>query len=135
MKSKAAHDKRLAPGLARHSRAFTLAEVLAAMLFMAIVIPVAVSGLRIASRAGEVAERKGRAARVAERVLEENLATTNWTQSSQSGTVTEGVLQFKWKLSNENWSQDTMQQVAVEVTYSVQGKDYSVRLTTLANKQ
>ena len=38
--------------------AFTLAEVLAALLFMAIVIPVAMQGLRISSRAGELADRK-----------------------------------------------------------------------------
>ena len=54
--------------------AFTLAEVLAALVFMAIVIPVAMQGLHIAGRAGAVAERKREAVRVAERVLNENLA-------------------------------------------------------------
>ena len=34
------------------NRAFTLAEVLAALLFMAIVIPVALHGMSVASRAG-----------------------------------------------------------------------------------
>src|SRR6266513_339917 len=68
----------------RHEAAFTLAEVLAALLFMAIVIPVAVQGLRIASRAGSVAERKSAAARVAEKILNENLVTTNWNRSEQS---------------------------------------------------
>ena len=54
---RAARDKR------RHA-GFTLVEVLAALLFMAIVIPVAVEGLRIASLAGQVAQRKSVAARV-----------------------------------------------------------------------
>jgi len=49
--------------------AFTLAEVLAALLFMAIVIPVAIEGMHIASLAGTVAARKGEAARVAQRLL------------------------------------------------------------------
>src|SRR6266404_2945727 len=71
--------------------AFTLAEALAALLFLAIVIPIAVQGLPIASLAGEVGQRKSIAARVAERVLNENVATTNWNQSSRSGTITEGV--------------------------------------------
>ena len=57
---------------------------------MAIVIPAAIEGLHIASLAGTVAARKGEAARVAQRVLTENLVTTNWNQSAQSGTVTEG---------------------------------------------
>src|SRR5882724_9317251 len=87
----------------RGASAFTLAEVLAALLFMAIVIPVAVQGLRVASLAGEVAERKGQAARVAERILNENIVTTNWNKSVQSGTITEGVRQFNWTLRNELW--------------------------------
>src|SRR5258708_1459026 len=78
--------------------AFTLVEVLAALLFMAIVIPVAVQGLQLASRAGEVAQRKSEAARVAERVLNENLVITNSIQSSQTGTIIEGTREFRWTL-------------------------------------
>ncbi len=114
---------------------FTLAEVLAALMFMAIVIPVAVQGLRIASRAGEVAQRKDQAARVAERVLNEHIVTTNWNQSVQSGTLLEGGLQYRWTLRNELWSQDAMQSLSVEVVYAVQNQDYSVRLSTLASSQ
>lgn len=86
--------------------AFTLAEVLAALLFMAIVIPVAVQALRIASLAGEVAQRKGEAVRVAERILNESIVTTNYFQASQRGVVTEGVREFKWSLQAEAWSQE-----------------------------
>ena len=117
------------------SAGFTLAEVLAALMFMAIVIPVAVQGLRIASRAGEVAQRKDQAARVAERVLNEHIVTTNWNQSVQSGTLLEGGLQYRWTLRNELWSQDAMQLLSVEVVYAVQNRDYSVRLSTLASSQ
>ena len=78
MKSAALTNKR---------QGFTLAEVLAALLFMAIVVPVAMEGLHIASLAGAVAQRKSEAARIAQRVLNESLVTTNWSQSLQSGTV------------------------------------------------
>ena len=58
--------------LAKRGRgAFTLAEVLAALAFMAIVIPVAIQGLRIANLAGQVGQRKAAAGRIAERVLNE----------------------------------------------------------------
>jgi type II secretory pathway component PulJ len=120
----------------RSQAGFTLAEVLAALLFMAIVIPVAVQGLRIASLAGEVGERKGRAARVAERLLNENLVTTNWNKAVQSGTASEGPYQFRWTLRNETWNQDgnpnAPHQLSLEVTYSVQNRDYLVRLCTLS---
>ena len=120
---------------ARHRAAFTLAEVLAALLFLAIVIPTAVEALHIASLAGEVAARKGAAARVADRILNESLVTTNWSGGMQSGTVTEGILDFRWKLTTQNWPQDSMQLLTAEVTYAAQGKDYSVKLSTLANSQ
>jgi hypothetical protein len=115
--------------------AFTLAEVLAALLFLAIVIPTAVEALHVASLAGEVAARKGVAARVADRILSESLVTTNWSSGNQSGTVTEGILDFKWKLTSAAWPEDAMQLLTAEVTYSAQGKDYSVKLSTLANLQ
>ena len=115
--------------------AFTLAEVLAALLFLAIVIPTAVEALHVASLAGEVAARKSEAARVADRVLNESLVTTNWTGGMQNGTVTEGILDFRWKLTSQNWPQDSMELLTVQVTYAAQGKDYSVQMSTLANSQ
>jgi hypothetical protein len=115
--------------------AFTLAEVLAALLFMAIVIPVAMEGLHIASLTGTVAQRKGEAARVAQRLLAETMVTTNWNQSGQSGTVTEGQRQFRWAIRNDPWNydpnQNAMRQLSVEVFFTAQGREYSVRMTTL----
>ena len=98
---------------------------------MAIVIPVAMQGLSIASRAGAVAERKREAARVAERLLNETLVTTNWSQSTQSGVVREMDREYQWKLRSDRWTESTMQLLTVEVTFPVQGKDYVVQLSTL----
>ena len=116
---------------------FTLAEVLAALLFMAIVIPVALEGLRIASRAGEVAARKSEAALVAERILNESIVTTNWNKTLQSGTVVQGLREFHWTLRNNPWNQDPNQNVlrllSVQVGFAAQGQDCYVRLSTLAD--
>jgi hypothetical protein len=115
--------------------AFTLAEVLAALLFMAIVIPVAIEALHVASLGGEVAARKGDAARIADRILNESLVSTNWNSGSQNGTTTEGAEDFRWTLSSENWPADSMQLISAEVTFSAQGHDYSVKMSTLGNLQ
>lgn len=117
----------------RHDSAFTLAEVLAAMMFMAIVIPVVVEALHIASVSGEVAVRKAEAARVADRILNESIVTTNWNQSA-AGKVTENGREFRWTLRTEYWSPDSaMQLLTAEVEFSAQGRTYSVRMNTLAN--
>jgi type II secretory pathway pseudopilin PulG len=116
---------------------FTLAEVLAALVFMAILIPVALEGLQIASRAGEVAVRKSEAALVAESVLNESIVTTNWAGSLQNGTKRQGIHEFRWTLKNEPWNEDpqfsSMRLLSVEVTFAAQGKDYFVRLNTLVD--
>jgi type II secretory pathway component PulJ len=121
----------------KHSAGFTLAEVLAALLFMAIVIPAAIEGMHIASLAGTVAERKAQAGRVAQRLLAETLSTTNSNQSVQTGTVVERQRQFRWTMQSEPWSQDPNQNVmrllSVEVTFTAQNRDYSVRMSTLVD--
>lgn len=110
---------------------FTLIEVLASLLFMAIVIPVAMQGLRVANMAGQVANRKSVAARIGERVLNEIVVTTQAKEATQSGTVQEGPYQYRWQLRNEPWTLDALRLVSVQVTYAVQGQDYDVRLSTL----
>jgi type II secretory pathway pseudopilin PulG len=152
------------PGRREQAQAgFTLAEVLAALLFMAIVIPVAMQGLQVASRAGVVAVRKAEAARVADRLLNESIVTTNWNQSMQSGVVIEDDRSYRWSLRSEQWNQAltnqtltssmgvavasqptidqstanqvTMNLLTVEVTYVVQSQEFSVRESTLVNPQ
>jgi hypothetical protein len=122
-------------GKSRRTAAFTLAEVLAAMMFMAIVIPVAMEALHIASVSGEVAVRKAEASRVADRVLNENIVTTNRTQYA-TGTVSENGREFRWTLRNEYWpSESAMQLLTAEVEFTAQGRTYAVRMNTLANAQ
>ena len=107
---------------------------MAALLFLAIVIPVSIEALHTAGLAGEVAARKGGAARVAERILNESLVTGTWS-GAQRGTATEGVLDYEWSCSSQSWPSDAaMQMVTVEVKYSVQGNEYSVKLNTLARQ-
>ncbi len=119
---------------ARRDRAFTLAECLAAMVFLAIVIPVAVEALHVSSLAGQVAARKGEAARVADRVLNQSLVMSNWDSGPQNGTIGEGADQFRWTLNSETWPKDSMKMLTAEVTFTAQGHDYSVSMSTLASQ-
>ena len=123
--------------------AFTLVEVLAALLLMAIVIPVVMQALHIASLAGEVSQRKAMAARVAEKVLNEAIVTGQWNTGSQNGTEMQGPYKFQWALRNEPWKPtvtginavdpNAFRQVSADVYFTAQGKDCTVRLSTLVN--
>jgi type II secretory pathway pseudopilin PulG len=122
------------PDAPRARRAgFTLAEVLAALLFMAIVIPVAVHGVRIASQAGLVAHRKLLAARHAERLLNEAVVTGQWRSGVQAGTLQDGSIAYRWQLRIEPWDLGLLRQATVQVAFPVQGQDYDVRLSTLVD--
>jgi len=115
----------------RLRRAFTLAEVLAALAFMAIVIPVAVEGLRVANAAAQSGQRKAVAARIADRVLNEWIVTHRTQTPAQSGTVEDGAHQYRWVLRTQPWTQDTMRLITVQVYYTVQGQEFEVHVSTL----
>jgi type II secretory pathway pseudopilin PulG len=114
---------------------FTLMEVLAAMLFMAIVIPVAVHGLQIASLAGEVGQRKKVAARIGQSVLDEMRSNTQSQNATGSGQVQEGSLTYSYTVRSETWPEDAMRLATVDVSFTVQGKNYDVLLSTLLAQQ
>jgi type II secretory pathway pseudopilin PulG len=117
----------------RGTGGFTLAEALAALVFMAIVIPVAVQGLRIANLAGQVATAKAVAARVAENVLSDRLVTGDWQSSSLRGETTRQFRTYRWSVQNEPWEEGTLRELTVEVYFDVQGQEYDLRLATLAD--
>lgn len=102
-------------------------------MFLAIVIPVAVQAIQIASRASQVAERKVVAARVADRVLSELIATGQWKQSAANGSTEEGTRQFRWQLRSESWQKDSLRLLTLYVNYAVQGQDYDVHVSTLVD--
>lgn len=129
---RAVDPHRTGAGPRRRSRGFTLVEALAALGFLAIVIPVAVRALQVASLAGQLALRKTEAARVADRVLGEMVATGQWNQSQQ-GAVREGDREYRWRVQSQAWQDATLKLVTVEVTYLVQNQNFDLRLGTLVD--
>lgn len=111
--------------------AFTLAEVLAALVLMAIVVPVAMQGLSTASRAGILGQRKAEAARVAQRVLAELIVTGEVSDTSTGGTIAQDNTTYAWTLESTPWTEDDMDVITVRVEFIVQGDTYDVSLSTL----
>jgi len=118
-------------GKRRARSAFTFAEVLAALLFMAIVIPVAMQGMQLANRAGVVAYRKSVATRLADQQLNELLVLGTWQSAGQGGSFSGRYRDYRWRLSLEPWIDPNMRLISMEVSYLVQNHEYQVRLSTL----
>ena len=123
------------PAFLRHrrQRGFTLVEVLAALLFMAILIPVTMHGIAVSSRAGILGQRKSTAMRIAERVLDEQILTGQVTTGPGNGNVIDGDVTYPWTLKVDSWSEDAMSLVTVFVSFDVQGHTFDISASTLCD--
>jgi type II secretory pathway pseudopilin PulG len=113
---------------------FTFAELLAAMLFLSILVPVVVEGLTLANRAAVRAERSQVALQLAEKRLQELLLEEQWRSAGTRGEFGEPWRSYRWEFERGQWSQDDMTQLTVRVLYSVQGREHGVELTTLVSE-
>ena len=114
---------------------FTLIEVLVATLFMVVVIPVALNAMRVASMAGEAAQRKLVAARIANGKLNELKVTNQLLNGGQRGVVWENGVAYTWTQKSEFWNSDSVSRMTlgtVMVEFSVAGRHCNVELSTLA---
>jgi len=116
------------------NKAFTLVEVLAALLMMAIIVPIAMQGMGVVSRAAVLGQHKTTVMRVAERVLNEQLSVVAEGQpipTSASGTQADGDTNYAWTMQTTPWARDSMTQMTVRITFIVQGNSYEMSLSTL----
>jgi Tfp pilus assembly protein PilV len=112
---------------------FTFAEVLVAMLFLAILVPAVVEGLSLGNRAAVLAERNTVAVQLGERQLNELLVNDTWVSSDVRGTFGEAWSQYRWELERGTWREDDMTQLTLRVLFNVQGVERAVTLSTLVD--
>ena len=110
---------------------FTLAEVLAALLFMAILVPVTMQGVSVASRAGTLGQRKATAMRIAERVLDEQIVNGQLATATPYGNIVDGDVNYPWTMRSEPWTEDSMTVLTVRVSFDLQGSTFEVAASTL----
>jgi type II secretory pathway pseudopilin PulG len=116
------------------SAGFTLAEVLAAMLFMAIVIPVAIQGLRISSQAGVVAERSSIALHLGEALINELAIGGRYREVGASGDFGFEWAGYRWEAQVEPWGREAMRLLHIDIFFPAQNQERSVRLSTLVSE-
>ena len=92
-------------GKRRKTGGFTFVEILAALIFLAVVIPVIVTALTLSNKASELTERGAVAGQLAENKLNEMLTNRAW----QSGNATSGDCGadwpgYRWEMTQNTWS-------------------------------
>lgn len=114
--------------------AFTLVEMLAALAFLGILMPVVVSALLVASRAGTVAERAAIATQLCENRLNELMLADAWTTENARGDFGAEWPNYRWELTKTDWASGAMTELGLTVFYKVQGNEHEVRLSTLVSE-
>ena len=59
--------------------------------------------------------------------------TGQWKQGGNTGNVQEGNQNYHWQLRTDAWEKDALKRLTLSVTYSAQGRDYEVHLSTLVD--
>ena len=113
---------------------FTFVEVLAALVFLGILIPVVVSALTVSNRAAVVVERSTIAMQLGENRLSELMLADAWTTAESRGDFGQDWPGYRWELKRQDWQSGAMTELTLDVFFAVQGQEHEVRLTTLANE-
>ncbi|MBT3290633.1 MAG: hypothetical protein HN849_26115 [Victivallales bacterium] len=117
------------------TRSFTFAEVLAAVVVVALVVPVAVRGIAMARQLTGDDVRLEQAARLADEKLNELVAIGDWQGSEDEG-VFEDAPDYSWTVETEDFDDEgetplTVVTVTVSMTDAVRAT--AVSLSTLAS--
>jgi prepilin-type N-terminal cleavage/methylation domain-containing protein len=123
--------------------AFTLIEVLATLMLMAIVLPVAMKAVTISTAIASDARRRNEAAGLAESKLNELIATSQWNGGVLAGDFSaDGWPEYSWSAEVNNWYSpevttlgtdpgNSLSEIDLHVTWRARNRDFSVTLSTL----
>jgi len=87
---------------------FTFVEVLAAMLFLAILVPAILQALTLANRASEVSERSAIAAELASNKLGELTLNDAWSNADAKGDFGNEWPGYRYEVTQATWDVDSM---------------------------
>ena len=113
------------------NRAFTFVEILAALLFLAILVPVITQALTMANKASVISERSTLASELAESKMNELTLNNAGASGETQGDFGKAWPGYRWQMSQAQWKAGTMTELTMEVFFPVQGKERSIRLATL----
>jgi type II secretory pathway pseudopilin PulG len=113
---------------------FTFVEILAALAFLGILIPVVVSALMVSNRAGLVAERSATAVQLGENQLNELMLGGAWSSAGGRGDFGTDRPGYRWELEKGDWESGEMTELTLSVFFQVQGQEHDVQLTTLVSE-
>jgi prepilin-type N-terminal cleavage/methylation domain-containing protein len=120
---------------ARRPGGFTLMEVLATIVLIGIVLPVAMQGISLAASLAETARHKAEAAVLVRSKFNELLATSEWQNGNLGGDFSPDHPEHSWSAELSAWQTTALQQLDIHVSWNSCGRQQSVTVSTLVDPE
>jgi len=114
----------------RRSGGFTFVELLATVVLLGIVMPVAMQSIGLCTRLAGQSRKQMEAASLANIKLTELIASGDWETGARSGEFTDWP-GYRWTVDVFNWTESTVRQLDVTVKWQSQGRERQLVLSTL----
>jgi len=114
---------------------FTFIELLATIVFLGIIMPVAMQSIGLCTRLGGQSRKQIEAASLARTKLTELTCTGDWQSGEKSGDFGEDWPGYRWSALVSSWTDSEVSQLELTVTWTSQGRERSVLLTTLVYEE
>jgi len=115
----------------RRSTGFTFVELLATIVLIAIIMPVAMRTISLCTRLAGLSRRQIEAASLARMKLTELTASQDWQTGARAGDFGSDWPAYRWTADVSNWTDSIVSQIDLTVHWQSQGLDRTMTLTTL----
>jgi prepilin-type N-terminal cleavage/methylation domain-containing protein len=116
-----------------HSRpsGFTFIEMLATVVLLAIIMPVAMHSIGLCTRLAGQSRREVEAASLAKAKLTELAVTGDWQNGNQRGDFGTDWPGYDWTATVTNWTDSSVRQLDLTVSWQSAGRRHELTLSTL----
>jgi len=114
---------------------FTFVELLATVVLIAIIMPVAMRSIGLCTRVAGLSRKQIEAASLARTKLTELTVTHDWENGSQRGDFGTDWPGYEWTATATNWTDSSVRQLDLTVSWRSMGKQRELTLSTLVHPQ
>lgn len=113
------------------ARGFTFMELLATIVLIAAIMPVAMRSIGLCTRLAGQSRRQMEAASLAKTKLTELIVTGEWKDGKQRGRFEKEWPDYEWSLTVTNWTDAVVRELELTVSWRSFGRPQEVTLSTL----
>jgi prepilin-type N-terminal cleavage/methylation domain-containing protein len=113
------------------SGGFTFIELLATVVLIGLIMPVAMRSIGLCTRMGGLSRKQVEAASLAKMKLTDLTVTGDWENGNQKGDFGTDWPGYQWSALVTNWTDTSVRQLDLTVTWQSAGSQRKVTLSTL----